>query len=490
MNERVSYFDYLTYAWKRLESDTLLNTYHRALYWAIFHRWNQNFFKEFEHSRQKLMDGSGIRSQTTYFNTLNDLVKFRYITYEQGLNQHQKSLITVVTTEDYYKGFITNAEVIEDSATPSYEQAEVSATPSGGQASNGATPPDELAGKINKPNFNILSQLATPDIDFSTSYIKATKVLATPSDGQATNSATPSGGQAIISATPSGGQATNSATPSDGQAIISATPSDGVALYIVSDSLSSSSTKELNKTSSTSIENNNILKNKKNACEKISEENPENENFTENSENINPEDSHVTDNPCEVSENETPQTEDSQTEDPKIEDSENDDPQIEDSQIEDSQIEDSQTEDSEIEDPKNDDPKKEDPKKKVPRTKVPKKPREVLPKGFTFIESDIGTLAALTDYIKNESVYPDADASYYFGAISDWRDKNTALPPVRLNWKLVVNQFFRSDIARFGKVTTSQFNNTYGKSNSTIRDQQLQAQLVDIDKQLDRLFGK
>ena len=38
--------------------------------------------------------------------------------------------------------------------------------------------------------------------------------------------------------------------------------------------------------------------------------------------------------------------------------------------------------------------------------------------------------------------------------MSEWRDKATGQEPKRANWKLVVNQFFRNDISRNGRVVT------------------------------------
>ena len=355
MNERLSYFDYLTYSWKRIEEDDSLNPYHRALYWAIFRRWNQNFFKEFEASKDDLMKLAGIKAENTYFTLISDLVTAQYICFQKGKNHHQKSIINVTTS----KATTLNHEGV-----------------------NATTASNE-------------------GVDNSTT------AFVTPLNGEGVDDFT--------------------TAPNEGVDNFTTAPNEGVLYNIDSDILSSSSTKEEDKTSSVGIENNNTLKIRKNACEEILQENSENENSeNENSKNQNPKcinfnNGNVTDTPFE-----------------EVEPSEHSEPK-----------------ESGSKEPAPKEP--EEPKE--PRTEDPK-PKKEAKKGTTFIDSDIGTLETLTDYIKNESRHPEADPRHYFGAVSDWRDKNTGMPPVRLNWKLVINQFFRNDLSRFGKINTPQNNGT------------------------------
>ena len=101
----INYFSFVSSAWKRLESCQDLSPSHRALFWAIVHRWNQNYFKEFEANRFDLMKLAGIKSEKTYFNILSELENGNWIKYNKGSNHKQKSSIAVIST------YVNNTEV-------------------------------------------------------------------------------------------------------------------------------------------------------------------------------------------------------------------------------------------------------------------------------------------------------------------------------------------------------------------------------------------
>lgn len=274
----INYFSFINAAWKRLESDTDLSPSHRALFWAIVHRWNTNFRNEFEANRFDLMKMSGVKSEKTYFELLKGLVDCGYINYHKGCNKKSKSTIEV--------SYVKFTEVDSTYVDSTY---------------------------VNSTYVEIT------EVEPAT-YVKFTEVEPVHLS------------------------------------------KNYLSLYKDTES---SNTEYSNTESNVLIENNNItLKEKK---EKISE----------------------------------------------------------------------------------------------------KKLRKKLE--TTFLESELGTLEAVADYIKNESNFPHASPQFYFNGVKDWRDKATGLEPKRLNWKLVVNQFFRNDIARHGRVITENngnFSNVPNKRSS------------------------
>lgn len=292
----INYFSFVNAAWKRLESEPDLSPSHRALFWAIVHRWNINFRKEFEANRFDLMKMSGIKSEKTYFDLVKGLVEYGYINYIKGCNAKSKSTIEVA--------YVKFTEV--DSTYVNSTYVEIT------------------------------------EVEPST-YVKFTEVEP---------------------------------------------------VYLGKNYLSlykdteSSNTESSNTESNVLLENNNItLKEKK---EKISE-------------------------------------------------------------------------------------------KKI-RKKSERRPLET-----SFLESEIGTLEAIADYIKNESNFPHASPSWYFNGVKDWRDKATGLEPKRQNWKLVVNQFFRNDIARHGRVITE--NNGSFSNVSNKRSSNSQADPAELERTANKLLA-
>jgi hypothetical protein len=110
---QINYFELLNNTWKRLESSDLSPS-HRSLFWSIFHKWNQNYFQDFEASKSELMLMSGIKSKTTYFVILNDLIEQNYIEYTNGNGRYIKALLKVtIPNIDTVKLTIPNLSVVE-----------------------------------------------------------------------------------------------------------------------------------------------------------------------------------------------------------------------------------------------------------------------------------------------------------------------------------------------------------------------------------------
>ncbi len=278
---QINYFEFVNKAWHKLESETDLSPSHRALFWAIVHRWNLNFFQGFEIDRFDLMKLSGIKSDKTFYLILDELVKCNYVEFTKGLNQKSKGIIKVAYVN------ITDAEP---------------------------------------------------------AYVNSTYVEITEADP-------------------------------------SCLRKNYLSLYNDTDI-------SINTTVNSILESNSIitLKEKK---EKISEK------------------------------------------------------------------------------------------------KSDKKSRRKL--DTTFLESEVGNFEAFCDYVK-QSAYPHANPKFYFESVSDWRDKATGLEPKRQNWKLVVNQFFRNDIARNGRVVTEQ--NNGGNSNlQNNRNRSNQTDPAELEKSVSKLLA-
>jgi hypothetical protein len=128
----MKYFDFINIAFQKLESSPEISPVHRALFWGIVHRWNQNFFKPFEANRFDLMKLSGIKSEKTYFGVIADLANADFIKYTKGNNGKSKSTIEVDSVKFTYvestyveSTYVENTEV-EDSTYVNFTEVEQS----------------------------------------------------------------------------------------------------------------------------------------------------------------------------------------------------------------------------------------------------------------------------------------------------------------------------------------------------------------------------
>ncbi len=109
-----NYFEEYQKAWAYLAQNDSLKATHRALFWAIFHKWNEAFFNPFNVRKEELMQLSGIASLATYFSTLEDLREI--VKYEKGTSKHRPSTLEItVPNFSTVKSTVLKSSVLKNS---------------------------------------------------------------------------------------------------------------------------------------------------------------------------------------------------------------------------------------------------------------------------------------------------------------------------------------------------------------------------------------
>ncbi len=81
---------------QRVTSDANLTTTHVGVCTALAVAWiNSGFINPFSISRSRLMTSSKIRSKTTYHKIMNDLVIFKYLTYDPSYHPAKGSMVSI-----------------------------------------------------------------------------------------------------------------------------------------------------------------------------------------------------------------------------------------------------------------------------------------------------------------------------------------------------------------------------------------------------------